>query len=417
MITVIGLGFVGLTTALGFAQKGLKVYGIDISEEKLQAIKSGKIPFYEPGLPEALEKYSGKQFIATNNLAEALADSEIVFFCVGTPMGDDGSADLTYLLSAVKGVIEASEGKGYKVLVVKSTIPPSTTKEKIKPYIESLGKTVGKDLGLANNPEFLREGYAWDDFIHPDRIVVGSEDSKSTALLQKVYAGFEKPLHVVSYNTGEYIKYLSNTLLSTLISFANEQSMIAHSVGDINIAKAFKILHEDKRWYGQPAGMTSYVYPGCGFGGYCLPKDTNALVKLAEAKGYHSAVLENVLKVNSEIKDFHIDRITAATSSTDAIGILGLSFKPESDDVRDSPSKHIIEKLQAKGYQSIFAYDPIANAEFKKHYGLAIQYCDSMEQVLEKCKSIVILTGWKEFKSKSELLQNKQVFDLRYILM
>jgi UDPglucose 6-dehydrogenase len=363
-----------------------------------------------------LAKQMGTNFIPSTNLKEALENSEIVFYCVGTPMGDDGAADLGYLYKAIEDTLKHVDKNKFKVLVIKSTIPPSTTKEKIKPFIEKAGFKIGQDVGLANNPEFLREGYAWDDFINPDRIVIGTEDEKSYTLLKKVYSHFNSPLHNVSYNTGEYIKYLSNTLLSTLISFANEQSMIAHSVGDINIAESFKILHQDKRWSGTPAAMTSYVYPGCGFGGYCLPKDTNALVALAAQKGYTAGVLQNVLNVNNNIKDFHIERILKSVPKTEKIGVLGLSFKPNSDDVRDTPANSIISKLLEKGYKDILAYDPIANTHFDKLYKLPIQYAERMENVVNASNTIVILTGWSEFKEKKELLAGKNVFDLRYVL-
>lgn len=416
MITVIGLGFVGLTTGLGFSHKGFKVYGVDVWEPKLNAIKKGEVPFYEPHLEEALKKHLGNNFIPTNNLKEALENSEIVFYCVGTPMGDTGAADLSQLLGAIESTLKLIDKKSFKVLVVKSTIPPSTTKEKIKPFIEKMGFKTGTDVGLANNPEFLREGYAWDDFVNPDRVVVGTEDEKSLGLLKKIYEPFGKPIHSVSHNSGEYIKYLSNTLLSTLISFANEQSMIAHTLGDINISQAFKILHQDKRWHGSPAGMSSYVYPGCGFGGYCLPKDTNALVALAGQKGYDAGMLKNALHINDEIKDFHVGRIAQSVAKDEPIGVLGLSFKPNSDDVRDSPAMHIISRLVAKGYTNILGYDPIANTLFDNLYKLPVKYMSSMEDVVANSKCLLILTGWSEFKEKKELLNGKTVFDLRYIL-
>ncbi len=415
MIAVLGLGFVGLTTGLGFAHKGLKVYGVDLNEERLNMIKKGEIPFYEPGLPEVLKEQNGKNFIPTNDIKEALKNSEIVFLCVGTPQGSDGSADLTQIYGAVESVLKNKAQGKFVTLVVKSTIPPSTTKEKIKTHIEKLGFKVGQDVGLANNPEFLREGYSWDDFINPDRIVLGVEDEKSSKMLNEIYKGFDAPVHNVSYNTGEYIKYLSNTLLSTLISFANEQSMIAHSVGDINISSAFRILHQDKRWTGSPAGMTSYVYPGCGYGGYCLPKDTSALVSQAAQKGYKAAVLENVINVNNQIKDFHIKRITDSVSKDEKIGILGLSFKPNSDDVRDTPAAHIISKLLAAGFKNIIAYDPLAIHEFKTAYKFDITYAKDLKEVLDATQTVVILTGWSEFKEKGNDIKKKKVFDLRYI--
>jgi UDPglucose 6-dehydrogenase len=416
MVTVIGLGFVGLTTGLGFAHKGIKVYGVDISESKINKIKSGKIPFFEPGLEEVLAKEIGHNFIPTSDLKEAINNSEVVFFCVGTPSDDNGKADLNQIYQSIENTLKVVEKGKFKLLVIKSTIPPSTTSEKIKPFIENLGFKTGIDIGLANNPEFLREGYAWDDFIRPDRIVIGTEDEKSFTMLSDLYKHFESPLHNVSYNTGEYIKYLSNTLLATMISFANEQSMIAHSIGNIDIARAFKILHNDKRWYGSPAPMTSYVYPGCGFGGYCLPKDTQALIAKSAENNYHSAILESVINVNNQVKKFHVDRITSQINQSEPIGILGLSFKPNSDDVRDSPAYSIISDLFQRGYSNIYAYDPIANDEFDKAYKLPIKYLDSVKAVAEKSNHLIILTGWDEFKKEKQYYSDKKVFDLRYII-
>ena len=285
MITVVGLGFVGLTTALGFSQKNFQVYGYDVDRYRIALIKKCQIPFYEPHLGKACESYLGNNFIISDSLQEAVSKSEVIFICVGTPNGEEESTDLTYLYNAIEETLKGFDKDDYKVLVIKSTIPPSTTQDKIKPFVEKFGFSVGKDIGLANNPEFLREGYAWDDFVYPDRIVIGVEDEKTIGILNHYYKPFAAPIHKVSLNTGEFIKYLSNTLLSSLISYSNEMSMVANNIGGIDIPKAFKILHEDKRWFGKPAKMTSYVYPGCGFGGYCLPKDTMAIRSFSEAKG------------------------------------------------------------------------------------------------------------------------------------
>lgn len=415
MITILGLGFVGLTTGLGFAKKGFKTYGIDINRERLDKLKNCEIPFYEPHLKEVLQETLGKTFFLDVSFKEAIKNSEAIFICVGTPSAADGSADLKYILSAIDQILEVDDNK-FKVIITKSTVPPSTVSEKIIPYVKEKERAYKRNVGFASNPEFLREGYCWEDFIKPDRIVLGVEDEKSKAILNKVYKPFNAPIHYVSYNSAEFIKYLSNTLLSTLISYSNEMSMIADSIGDIDIPKAFKILHEDKRWSGNPAGMASYVYPGCGYGGYCLPKDTSALASIAEEHGVNPHVLNSNLKINDEVMDFVADSIIKKLDKDDLIGILGLSFKPASDDVRLSPSKFIIEKLIAKGYKNIIAYDPLANEEFKQSYPeLEIQYIDSLELILEKTDNLVILTGWKEFKENKEIISEKNVFDFRYM--
>jgi UDPglucose 6-dehydrogenase len=415
IVTVLGLGFVGLTTGLGFSKKGCKVYGIDVNEERMALIKRGEVPFYEPYLENALRDELGTNFIVDAPLAEAVTNSTVVFICVGTPASTDGSADLTYLYAAVKEVFEASNNS-FKVIVVKSTVPPSTIASKVKPFVDSMNNLYNKPIGLASNPEFLREGYAWDDFMKPDRIVIGVEDEQSKAVLNQIYQPFHAPIHYVSYSSAEFIKYLSNTLLSTLISFANEMSIIADRIGGIDVAAAFKILHQDKRWNGAPAPITSYVYPGCGYGGYCLPKDTAALSSIAKEHGFVPKILEGNLQINDEIKDFVVGKIRAGVPVTKTLGILGLSFKSNSDDVRLSSSKFIIERLLEKGYTHIVAYDPMANKEFARHYNLPIRYANSLESLVDQADALVLLTSWPEFIRNQELVTSKPLFDFRYVI-
>jgi UDPglucose 6-dehydrogenase len=414
MIAILGLGFVGLTTGLGLSKKGFKVYGIDVNKGRMDKIKRCEVPFYEPYLEDVLREELGNNFIVDASLEVAVNNSKVVIICVGTPGNEDGSADLTYLYAAVKEVFEVSDTT-FRVIVVKSTVPPSTISAKVKPFVDLMNNLYNKPIGLASNPEFLREGYAWDDFMTPDRIVIGVEDEHSKEILNQVYQPFNAPIHYVSYNSAEFIKYLSNTLLSTLISFANEMSIIADRIGGIDVPAAFKILHQDKRWNGSPAPMTSYVYPGCGYGGYCLPKDTAALSSIAKEHGFIPKMLEGNLHINEEIKDFVAEKIHDSVPLTKTIGILGLSFKSNSDDVRLSSSKFIIERLLEKRYTNIIAYDPMANEEFAKHYNLPISYADSLESLVEQSDVLVLLTSWPEFKQKQELVTSKQLFDFRYI--
>jgi UDPglucose 6-dehydrogenase len=413
MITVLGLGFVGLTTALGFSKKGFKVYGIDVNEDRVKSLQQFKIPFYEPGLEPALQEELGKNFIINASLKDAIQNSKIIFICVGTPGNADGSADLTYLLQAVKQIFDYNDGS-FKVIVTKSTVPPSTVSKKIKPYVDELNNQYNKSIGLASNPEFLREGYAWDDFMNPDRIVIGVEDTESKQLLNDVYTPFNAPIHYVSYNSAEFIKYLSNTLLSTLISYSNEMAIIADHIGDIDVPSAFKILHQDKRWFGEPAGMASYVYPGCGYGGYCLPKDTAALVSIAKENGFTPKILEGNLYINEEIREHVTNKISIEVPKNNTIGILGLAFKSGSDDVRLSPSKFIIEKLLERGYEKIIAFDPMANDMFKKEYKLSIDYANTLEELVDKSDDLVLLTSWPYFKHNKKLIESKRLFDFRY---
>lgn len=412
IVTVFGLGFVGLTTALGFADKGNMVYGIEVSQERIDVLNSGKLPFHEPGLDEALIRNLNKNFIITNDLTKVIAESDCIYYCVGTPYGESGQADLTYLFNAIKStLIEINDDK-YRVIVTKSTIPPTTTKEKIIPFLEEQGFKVGTDIGVANNPEFLREGHCWDDFVNSDRIVLGCSDEKSEQILKKLYETFTCPVFTVSLNTGEFIKYLSNTLLATMISFANEMSIVADNFGDIDVANAFRILHLDKRL--KDSGIASYIYPGCGYGGYCLPKDTNAIYALSKSKGFTPEILENTIKINDNMHKFIADKIISDISKEDSIGILGLSFKPGSDDVRDTPAAKVINELIERGYINIIAYDPLAVEEFKRYYDYDIKY-DTLENVLESSDEMVILTAWDEFKTIKEKT-DKKIVDCRYIL-
>ena len=416
MITVVGLGIVGLTTALGFAEKGYDVTGVEKDKVRRETIASGKVPFYEEGLEKPLTAHTGKNFIVSDSF-EAVKKSDYIFFCVGTPAGEDGEADLTHLYAALDeslGVL-SKEKKNVPIIVVKSTVPPSTTFGKVAKYIENKGFVIGKDVYLANNPEFLREGYCWEDFMYPGRIVIGAEDEYTRREMRKLYEPFKAPIHTVSGNTAEFIKYVSNSMLATMISFSNEMAEVADSIGNIETAEAFHILHEDERWNNAP--MKAYIYPGCGYGGYCLPKDTVALSKIAKNYGTDTAILNQVIERNNSMAQSIANRIAKSVGKNDVIGILGLSFKPGSDDVRESASAKVIKKLIEMGYTRFVAYDPVANLLFKQTYSFSdsIKFTDSAEKVIKESQMAVILTGWEEFKSICND-DRKKVLDFRYIL-
>ena len=415
VVTVVGLGFVGLTTALGFSEYGHKVYGIEANEARLATIKGGKLPFLEPGLDEALVRHLNKNFIPTVDWNKAVSESDFVYYCVGTPYGENGEADLTYLYGAIEQTLDAMKDKKFRVLVTKSTIPPGTTKNRIVPFTEKKGWKVGDAFGVANNPEFLREGHCWDDFINADRIVLGVSDEKSAGMLKELYANAGCPVHTVSLNTGEFIKYLSNTSLALLISYSNEMSMAADALGDIDVAKAFRILHEDKRW--QTGTIRSYFYPGCGYGGYCLPKDTNAFYANAKSAGFDGQILKNVIAVNDLMPEITAKRVEKACENDTAktIGILGLSFNPGSDDTRDTPAAKIIKKLNEDGYKKIVAYDPVATEEFKAHYNVAAEYESSVDELVVRADVLAITTAWPEFKD-IKAKTGKPIVDCRYML-
>lgn len=415
MVTVVGLGFVGLTTALGFAEYGHKVYGIEVNEERMATIKSGKLPFFEPGLDEALVRHLNNNFIPTTDWETAIASSEYVYYCVGTPYGQDGQADLTYLYNAIKQTIDATKDDKFRVLVTKSTIPPSTTSTRVIPFLRENGINVPEQMGVANNPEFLREGHCWDDFIHTDRVVLGVSDERSEKMLRDLYAKADAPVFAVSLNTGEFIKYLSNTSLACLISYANEMSRAADAIGDIDIANAFRILHMDKRW--QTGSIRSYFYPGCGYGGYCLPKDTNAFYAVAKSAGFDGQILKNIIATNDAMPEVAANRIAAKTGGNQnaCIGILGLSFNPGSDDVRDTPSAKIIGALNRIGYRNIIAFDPVAMEEFQKHYKLDVICVESYEKLLEQADVLAITTAWPMFGDIQERTE-KPIADCRFML-
>ena len=414
MVTVVGLGFVGLTTALGFAEYGHKVYGIEVNKERMDTIRSGTLPFLEPGLDKALARHLHRNFIPTDNWEAAIQDSEYVYYCVGTPYGEDGEADLTYLYRAVEQTLSAVKDNKFRVLVMKSTIPPSTTERRIVPFLQEKGIRFPGQFGVANNPEFLREGHCWEDFIHADRIVLGVNDSRSEQMLRKLYEKSGISVFCVSWNTGEFIKYLSNTSLACLISFSNEMSLAADAIGGIETADAFRILHLDKRW--QTGGIRSYFYPGCGYGGYCLPKDTNAFYAAAKNYGFDGGILKQVIQTNDAMPEAAAKRILALTNGSPetVIGILGLSFNAGSDDVRDTPSAKIIRVLNEAGYRKIIAYDPAAMKEFERSYQLDCRCVSNYDELVKQADVLAITTAWPEFQNVRKA--GKPVADCRYML-
>lgn len=416
MVTVVGLGFVGLTTALGFAEYGHTVYGIEINESRMATIQSGNLPFLEPGLDEALKRHLGKNFIPTTDWDTAITGSDCIYYCVGTPYGEDGQADLTYLYGAIEQTLKAIHDDKFRVLVTKSTIPPTTSEKCVIPFLEEHGVKVPEQIGVANNPEFLREGHCWEDFTQADRIVLGVSDPHSEKILREIYAKEIAPVFCVSLNTGEFIKYLSNTSLACLISYANEMSIAADAIGGIDVAKAFRILHMDKRW--QTGSIRAYFYPGCGYGGYCLPKDTSAFYARAKDMGFDGQILKNVINLNNDMPEITAKRIirAAGDDKTTCIGILGLSFNPGSDDVRDTPSAKIIQVLNEAGYGNIVAYDPVAMKEFTNHYSdLQCRCVNTYDELLNQATAVAITTAWPQF-GDVKTRTNAPVVDCRFML-
>lgn len=416
MIAVIGLGYVGLTTALGFSEKGFKVCGIDNNKEKSDSISSGRIPFFEENLSGILNKNLGKNFFIKKSFSECAADTEIIFLCVETPADKDGAPDLTYLETALESVLQAVKPRDNKIIVIKSTVPPSTTLKKIIPFIEKRGFKNGDNIHIVYNPEFLREGTAWEDFINPDRIIIGVDGEYPKRILNEVFEPFNAEVCFVSLNTSEFVKYLSNSFFAALLSYSNEMSVIADKIGGIDIKSAFELFHKDKRWFGTPAAVCGYVYPSCGFGGSCLPKDLNVLINKSDECGYNAKILKNIVEINREIKTFWINKITREITTEQPIAVLGLSFKPGTEDVRETPAYTIIKMLMEKGYNKITAYDPKACKSFDKTYNLPLNYSVSMQDAVSKSEVVIISSAWQEFLDNKDLLKNKTVFDLRYKL-
>ena len=418
MLSIIGLGFVGLTTALGFADKGFKVFGYEIDLERRNQINNGVIPFHEPQLSKMLIKHKkNNNFQIISNFKDAINNSNIIFLCVGTPSKENGAVDLSFIEQAIENIfINLDYSNKSRIICIKSTVPPETTKYFQKKFSKKNHTKFNNKIGFVSNPEFLREGYAWEDFMNPDRIIIGSDSPNNFPLMKEIYGVFNSEIYFVNSTTAEFIKYSSNAFLSNMISFANEISIIGNLFDDINIKKTFEILHKDKRWNGNPAGMSSYFYPGCGYGGYCLPKDLEGLIDLSMSKGYDPQLIKNILRVNEQIISFHIEKILKNRDTNTRILILGLSFKPESDDVRNTPSAKIISVLNNIGFKNINAYDPISIDAFRKAYQYKVNYFYDLESAVNSSDLSIIATKWKEFKEKFDIISKKDFFDLRYYL-
>ncbi len=398
-IAVIGTGYVGLVTGTCFAEMGNTVTCVDIDKNKIEGLKKGKIPIYEPGLENmVLKNYKNKSLDFTTDIKEALEDARIVFIAVGTPMSEDGSADLQYVLAVAKDI--GKYIKNYIVIVDKSTVPVGTA-DKVKNVIsgELEKRGVNIPFDVVSNPEFLKEGAAISDFMKPDRVVVGADSKKAMDLLKELYRPFtlnHERFIAMDTKSAELTKYAANAMLATKISFMNEMSQIAQRVGaDINMVR-HGIGSDSRIGY-------SFIYPGCGYGGSCFPKDVNALNKIALDAGYKPKIIPAVEEVNKAQKMFLVDMIKKRYSNDltgKTFGIWGLSFKPETDDMREAPSIVVIKELLKRGAK-IKAYDPQAMKDAKNFWlkGLEVEYKDSKYDVLDGADATILITEWKEFRS------------------
>ena len=398
-ICIVGAGYVGLTTAVCFAEMGNEVKIIDIDKEKIEKIKSGIAPIYEEGLQKLMEKNLDRIEATTSYSIE----ENIIFICVGTPSLPDGKINLKYVLDAAENV--AKNMKEESIVVIKSTVFPGTTQKIVKPLIEKYGKK----FSIAMNPEFLREGKAIYDFMNPDRIVIGIEDGKAENVLRKLYEPIKAPIIITTPTEAEMIKYASNALLATKISFANEIGNLCKILG-IDVYKVMKGVGMDHRI------SPYFLDAGIGFGGSCFPKDLKALYAGSKELGYEMDLIKAVLELNDK-QPLQVIKILEKYMDVNGknIAVLGLAFKANTDDVRESRSIPIIEKLMEKG-AIIKAYDPMAMENMKKIFPRII-YCRSVAEALENADACLILTDWKEFeKLDFSKMRNKLVIEGRKVL-
>ncbi|GET45272.1 UDP-glucose dehydrogenase family protein [Capnocytophaga felis] len=418
-IAVVGTGYVGLVSGTCFAEVGNHVTCVDINSEKIDKLKKGIIPIYEPGLEAMVTRnVASKNLAFTTNLPQAIEDVEIVFIAVGTPMGDDGSADLQYVLSVAKSIGESMQKQ--LIIVNKSTVPVGTV-DKIKNTIsEALQKrNVSIKFDVVSNPEFLKEGKAIQDFMKPDRVVIGAESEYALRKMKSLYSSFfmqHERFITMDVRSAEMTKYASNAMLATKISFMNEIANICERVGaDVNKVR-LGVGSDSRIGY-------SFIYPGCGYGGSCFPKDVLALKKLSEEVGYNAELITSVDNVNNRQKYIIAQKIIKKYGndlSDRTFAIWGLSFKPETDDMREAPAIYIIKELIKHGAK-IRAYDPKAINEAKACYLKDlpnISYFESKYEALKGADAMLLLTEWKEFRSPdfdeiAKLLKEKIIFDGR----
>lgn len=398
-IAIVGSGYVGLVSGACFSEVGVDVTCVDINKEKIENLQKGIIPIYEPGLDELVTRnVEAGRLHFTTNLANVLDDVEVVFSAVGTPPDEDGSADLQYVLEVARTF--GQNIKKYSLLVTKSTVPVGTSK-KIKAVIrEELDKR-GVDIPfeVASNPEFLKEGAAIKDFMSPDRVVIGIESDRARKVMERLYRPFllnNFRVIFMDIASAEMTKYAANSMLATRISFMNDIANLCELVGaDVNMVR--KGIGTDARI------GNKFLYAGCGYGGSCFPKDVKALIHTGKENGYHMRVIEAVEAVNESQKEIVFRKLSDAFGGDlkgKRIAMWGLSFKPETDDMREAPSLVVIEKLLAAGAE-VVAYDPVAMDEARRRLGRRISYARDMYEAVIDADAIAMMTEWKEFRLPS----------------
>lgn len=398
-IAIVGTGYVGLVTGTCFSEMGMNVTCVDVLTSKIENLNKGIIPIYEPGLEDMIHRnYNAGRLKFTTSLVSCLDDVEVIFSAVGTPPDEDGSADLRYVLEVARTI--GQNMKKYVLVVTKSTVPVGTA-QKVKAAIqEELDKRHVKiDFDVASNPEFLKEGDAIDDFMKPDRVVVGVESDRAKSIMERLY----KPFMMNNYRliftdipSAEMIKYAANSMLATRISFMNDIANLCELVGaDVNMVR--KGIGSDSRI------GSKFLYPGCGYGGSCFPKDVKALIKTAEKNGYKMRVLEAVEKVNELQKNVLFDKVSIFFNGKligKRIALWGLAFKPETDDMREAPALVLINKLISAGV-IVKVYDPVAMNECRRRVGKVVEYATDMYDAVLDADALLLVTEWKEFRVPS----------------
>ncbi len=395
-IAIVGTGYVGLVTGACFAEMGLNVVCVDIDKNKISKLKEGIMPIYEPGIKELVDKNvtEGRLFFS-NNLIEVLDDVSVVFSAVGTPPDEDGSADLKYVLDVAKTV--GKNMKNYVLLVTKSTVPVGTA-AKVRAAIEQeLDKRGVKiDFDVVSNPEFLKEGAAIKDFMSPDRVVVGVESERAKSLMEKLYKPFMLngfPIIFMDVSSAEMTKYAANAMLATRISFMNEIAALCEIAG-ANVDEVRRGIGSDKRI------GTSFLYAGAGYGGSCFPKDVQALIQKGKELGVEMNVVKAVEEVNERQKEIVYKKLKKAFNGDlkgKVVAMWGLSFKPDTDDMREAPSIVVINKLLAEG-ASVKVFDPVSMEEARHKLGDSVTYCENIYFTVKGADAIALMTEWKQFR-------------------
>lgn len=397
-IAIVGTGYVGLVSGACFAEMGIDVTCVDINPEKIKCLLNGEITIYEPGLDDLVKRnVEAGRLHFTTDLTTCLDNVEVVFSAVGTPPDEDGSADLQYVLEVARTF--GRNIKKYTILVTKSTVPVGTAK-KVKAVIEEELTKRGEqiDFEVASNPEFLKEGAAIKDFMSPDRVVVGIESDRAKKVMERLYRPFQMNnyrLYFMDIPSAEMTKYAANAMLATRISFMNDIANLCDLVG-ANVDMVRKGIGADTRI------GSKFLYPGCGYGGSCFPKDVKALARTAREYGYTMGVIEAVEAVNERQKEIVVKKLQdkLGTLRGKTIALWGLAFKPETDDMREAPALVVIEKLLEAG-ASVKVYDPVAMDECRRRIGDRVVYCKDMYDVVIDADALAVLTEWKEFRIPS----------------